>query len=166
MYELNLQDYGQLKQGQLCHVSVVVSGAVSQIVWLSASWEHGGCISWLPYALVGPLISSGQYVVIASDACSFWSGMLICQCKPFQESFFFLLHSPLSAWVSESPSQAFIVRQRGLDIHGCFSTNETFFKCPQSIHSSQGLALLVRGQDGTSMHLFSVYLYQEVCLAV
>lgn len=88
MHELNLQDYGQLKQGQLCHVSAVVIGAVNQIIWLSTSWEHGGCFSWLPYVWVGPLISSGQYVVIGSDVCCFWTRMLICQSKPFRGSFF------------------------------------------------------------------------------
>lgn len=88
MHELNLQDYGQLKQGQLCHVFVVVIGAVNQIIWLSKSCEHGGCFPWLPYVWVGPLINSGQYVVIGSDICCFWTRMFICQSKPFQGSFF------------------------------------------------------------------------------
>lgn len=83
MYELNLWDYGQLKQGQLGHVSVVVIGAVHQIVWLS-TWLH--CISWLPYVWVEPLTSSGQSVVIESDVCYFRSGMLICQWEPLQGS--------------------------------------------------------------------------------
>ena len=77
--------------------------------------------------------------------------MFICQLEPFQGPFFFLPRSPLSAWVPESPSQAFIDRHRGLEINCCFSANETFLECLQHIRSRpteaaicrQGLAGLV-----------------------
>lgn len=88
MHELNLWDYGQLRQGQLCHVSMLVIDASHQIFCLH-SGSVVGCTSWLLY--VRDITSSGHYVVIGKDVCYFWAGMFICQSKPLQQSIFLLL---------------------------------------------------------------------------
>ena len=41
MHELNLWAHGELKQGPLCHVYVVVTGAVHQIFLLFPLREYG-----------------------------------------------------------------------------------------------------------------------------
>ena len=69
MHELNLWAHGELKQGTLCHVTVVVTGAIHQIFCSSHSGSMVGCNSWIPYIWV---TSSGHMLLFKVTHATFW----------------------------------------------------------------------------------------------